>query len=211
MANQSIYEAFNRLIVDYDLSIGFEQSMLDKKHDDYQFEVNVPYEGAGEQRSDGTKSNDFLGFPKIKGHFITVDYKAGRLEDVLNDIFRQMKNYSWTISDDMIEIFPIRGRDSIIMNLMNLHISEFMLGAGTKLLNIKSDLIHLPEVQAFLARNDVEAETGVGVWYTERYLKEEKKYSAISLKDLLNGIVKIKRGGWIVKRSLHTGAIDIVI
>src|ERR687883_495587 len=54
MNKKPLFDVFMRLIYDYDVAIGFEESTLDSEHDDYQFETNVPYDGAIKKESDGT-------------------------------------------------------------------------------------------------------------------------------------------------------------
>jgi hypothetical protein len=92
-----------------------------------------------------------------------------------------------------------------------LHIHNFSIEAQTSIYEVKFLLYQLPEFKAFLAKNDLRQETITNVGFTGRKLPSEMSFYDLTLKELLNKIVKSKRGGWIVKRSVYTGNINIVI
>ena len=219
MKNKMLWDVFMRLMYDYDVAIGFEESTLDSRHDDYEFEVNVPYDEPSEKDANGYPLNGSGGYPNdVKNHLMTVDFKDARLEDVMNDIVRQMKNYDWEINDEVVNIFPIRGRDPRFEKLLDLKISQFSIEKGRAVGIIQGIIIHiLPEIKAFLAENNLYAEASRNApWYIERPLPVGMKFSNLTFKELLNRITKKKRGGWILKRAKlgeeqDEGFIDIII
>src|SRR5690349_1534385 len=128
-AEKPLYYVFIKLMYVYDVPIGFEESTLDKDHNDYFFQTNVPPD---EERS------KYLNEPRlgwnslIKNHLITLNFKDARLEDVLNKIVEQMQNYDWEINNDVVNIFPTKGRDPRFQKLLNLTIRGFSISKGEK-------------------------------------------------------------------------------
>lgn len=201
MTNKSIFTIFGRLIYKYDIAIGFEESTLDKDHDDYHFETNIPYD---EWKPHYVTDKEVIsGLPDIKNHLITVNYKDARLEDVLNDIIKQMKNYDWKINNDVVNIFPIKGRDPRFEKLLGLRIREFVVWKGAEVGIIQPLIVlELPEFKAFLAENNLYAESDrTAPWFIKRPLPVGMKFSDLTFKELLNEITKSKRGGWILKTN----------
>lgn len=216
IVNKPLFDAFIKLIYLYDVPIGFEESTLDKVHDDYFFETNVPPE---EQKKNFT-NEPVLGYSDIKNHLLTLNFKDARLEDVLNSIVKQMKNYVWEINNDVVNIYPIKGRDPRFEKLLNLRIREFAVPKGSEVGLIQPLIVlNLPELKAFLSENNLYAESDrTDVWFLERPLPVELKFSDLTFKELLNGITKVKRGGWVLmsdkrKRPENKGKefIDILI
>ena len=199
--NKPLCTVFGRLIFKYDIPIGFEESILDKDHDGFHFETNVPY-GEWKQRYLADKEVN-CGLPEVKNHLISISFKDARLEDVITEIVRQMQNYDWEIYDGVVNIFPVKGRDPRIKKLLDLKINEFSISRGTEVGMIQPLIIlELPEFKEFLAENNLYAESDrTAPWFIERPLPEGMKFSNLTFKELLNSITKSKRGGWILKVS----------
>ena len=114
--NASLSEIFSELIVKYDVAIGFEGSTLDNDHTDYLFKTAVPYK---------LKEVVFVdGEIPIEKYWFTINADHERLEDVLNEIIPQLKNYKWEINDDVVNIIPIKGRDKRYQALLELNIKN---------------------------------------------------------------------------------------
>lgn len=194
-----LYSVFAELMYAYDIPIGFEESSLDKGHDDYYFQTLVPSKDKKndlpiEPHTDGVSL-------RTKTHFITLDFKDARLQDVLDEIVKQMQYYDWTITDDVVNIFPIKGRDPKCEKLLNIRVREFRVSKDKDFGMIQETLVLvLPEFRAFLAQNNLHAESDRYVpSYGNLPLPMELRFSDLTFKELLNGITKLKRGGWILR------------
>ncbi len=206
LEKQPLGIVFRQLMVNYDVAIGFEESILDREHNDYDFETNLPnLKGQKSVSDDGNVEISVVSerVYTVKQHWFTINVKDERLEDVLNTIIAQMKNYKWEINDDVVNIFPIRGRDERYASLLNLNIKNFDLGKPTPpIFLVRNKLITLPEIKSFLDENKLFIS-----FYREsldnlaRKLPSELSFSNLTLRELFNKITKIKRGGWILKTN----------
>jgi hypothetical protein len=209
MVDKPLVTVFARLIYKYDVAIGFEESMLDRDHDHYVFETNVPPHGqrvkfAGDKEFPSERSEFFE-------HLITVNYKDASLGNVLDDIVKQMKNYAWEINNGVVNIFPINGRNPKFEKLLNVRIREFAVPKGTEVGMIQQlILMELPEIRSFLSENNlfVDGARSTSMAFAERPLSEEIRFYDLTLKDLLNKITKSKRGGWILQNKKQKQAGD---
>lgn len=204
MANKPLVTVFARLIYKYDVAIGLEESMLDRDHNHYNFETNVPPE---DQKAKHAGDKEFpSGRSEFYEHLITVNFTNARLENVLDDIVKQMQNYDWEINNDVVNIFPIKGRDPTFKKLLDVRIREFAVWKGAEVGIIQQLILReLPEIRAFLAENNLHTDgwRTTSMAFTERPLPEEMRFSDLTLKELLNAITKSKRGGWILQKNKH--------
>jgi hypothetical protein len=206
MANRPLHDAFIRLMYVYDVPIGFEESTLDKDHDDYFFQTQVPPDD---------EKKVFVNEPQrrwdltIKDHLISLDFKDARLEDVLDEIVKQMPNYDWIINVDVVNIFPIKGRDPKFEKLLAIKIRGFGVSKGEEVGMIQPMIVfHLPEFKAFLAENKLRAESNLTMMFIVRPIPMELRFSNLSFKELLNGITRLKRGGWILRTDKRKTAVN---
>lgn len=130
-------------------------------------------------------------------HKLTVDFKDARLEEVIDGIVKQMQNYDWEINDDVVNIYPKRGRDARLKKLLDTGVRVFAVGMGDNVGSIQPYLmLFLPEFRAFLAENNLEFETArPGSSFENRILPEGMSFTDMTFKELLNAITKSKRGG----------------
>ena len=212
MEHQSLRTIFKVLMTDYDVPIGFEESVLDREHDDYGFWTNLTKE-IPKQNSVGTdvevnaKAKIQVSITieevfEIKEHWISVNAKNERLGNVLDSIVEQMENYEWEINDGVVNIFPIRGRDEKYQKLLDLNIKDFKLRLPGHIWLIKARLCSLPEFKRFIEENQLYHSCSVSGGFVDeimRPLPGEMNFSNLTLKGLLNKITRIKRGGWILK------------
>jgi hypothetical protein len=203
MDKKPLFDVFIQLIYKYDVAIGFEQSTLDSDHNDYFFQTNIPYDEINTPIPDGRKRPLSGGWQPIKNHLLTVDFKDARLEDVMNDIVKRMENYAWEINNDVINVYPIRGRDPMFEKLLDIKVKKFSIKKGAEVRMIQPEIVlNLPEFRAFLAENNLHSESlRVAAWYLGRPLPEGMEFYNLRFKELLNAITKSKRGGWILKRK----------
>lgn len=210
MADKPLLAVFGRLIYKYDIAIGFEESTLDRVHRDYQFETNIPTDKWKAQINvDGEFKGEHI--PRPEGHLITVDFKDAPLKDVMNAIVGQMKNYDWEINNDVVNIFPVRGRDPKFVQLLDLKVREFALWKNAEVGFIQTFIFLLPEFKTFLAKNNLRINSlrTFSLWFIERPLPEGMRFSGLTFRELLNAITRSKRGGWILEtKKKNVGSQD---
>lgn len=203
MIRKPLFDVFMRLIYDYDVAIGFEESSLDRNHNDYHFETNIPDKDAARSTKDGRTKITFGGRPMVEKHLISLNHENARLEDVINDIVKQMQNYDWEINDGVINIFPAKDRNPSFKRLLKLKIREFVVWKGAEVGMIQPLIVlQLPELRKFLDDNNLLAESDrVAPWFIDRPLSHEMKFTNLTLQELLNAITQSKRGGWILRHK----------
>lgn len=203
MTQKSLYTVFNRLIIKYDIAIGLEESILDRDHRDYYFDMNIPTE----ERLPDYKGGDREVLSPTRGlgykHLISVNFTDARLEEVMGAIVKQMENYDWEINDEVVNIFPTRGRDPRLKKLLDIKVRDFFVGIGADVGSIQAQLmLFLPEFKSFITENNLEAYTGgpgPGSAFEDRILPDGMRFSDLTFKQLLNSITKSKRGGWMLQ------------
>lgn len=224
MQNQPLGLVFRYLMENYDIQIGFEQSLLDKDHNEYNFETNLPAIAETKLQSvDGNvemKLEVQLGF-KAEKHPITVNFDNAKLEDVLNQIVRQMDNYEWEINNDVINIFPTQGRFEKFEKLLETKVTNFTLEKGKTVRDITTSIKELPEFYKFIDKNNLVFfgfRSGSVLRINAQYgrtVNAEMNFSNLTFRELLNKITKIKKGGWILRwiktRTSGRELIDIDI
>lgn len=206
MKHESLGKVFSQLINDYDVAIGFEESILDTQCDDYDFDTNLLPVREKRLISNDNKTQIFVKVEqvfKIEQHWITINIENGSLEEVLNIIVGQMENYKWDINNDVVNIFPIRGRDQRYEKLLRSNIKNFTLGKDETIAFVRVKIFALPEFTKFLNENNIYSSSNRSGMLNslDRKILTEVNLSNITLRELLNKITKIKRGGWILKRN----------
>lgn len=203
MTQKSLYTVFWRLIQKYDVAIGLEESSLDKDHWNYLFETNV---GRGRLKPEPSSDIEPLGLvPRVSENLITVNFKDARLEEVMDAIVKQMENYDWEINNDVVNIYPKRGRDDRLKKLLDTRVRVFAVGMGDEVGSIQAQLmLFQPEFRAFLKENNLEAMTDrAGPLFERRILPDGMAFTDKTFKELLNAITKSKRGGWILQIKIQ--------
>jgi hypothetical protein len=195
--NRTLDVVFCILIQKYDVPIGFESSTLDNDHRDYLFRTNpmIP-----------SQVNAIINGPDFDlRHQFTVKAKDARLEDVLDQIVGQMKNYKWEINDDIVNIIPIKGRDERYKKLLELKIGNFTFKKNQPIYYLRGSIFDLPEIKTFLAENKMYFSKGYPAKEQNFIpgMPDEINFSNLSFRDLFNKITKVKRGGWYLRRSFR--------
>ena len=206
MEQQPLGVVFKYLMENYDIPIGFEESTLDRGRPDFKFYANLPGQPQNKTQSAGGVefTMTYRGrIFKARKYPITLNAENERLEEVFNQIVEQMENYKWEISDDVVNIYPVKGRDERFERLMGMNVQRFTLEKGKTIEDITTNLLALPEFEKFLKANKLEF---LGVRYGTatfvlkaqygRTLNVGMDFSNLTFRDLLNKITKIKRGGW---------------
>lgn len=208
MENQPLGKVFKYLMENYDIPIGFEQSILDRDHSDYDFYTNVPAAATHRMaNADGSITVTTTGERIFKAelHPITVNAENEKLEEVFTQIVEQMLHYKWEINDGVVNIFPTQGRDERIEKLLELNIKKFTFEKGKTIEEITTSIQSLHEFLRFMYKNKLlftGGRHGSNFLLTAQYGKTIEvgmDFSNLALRELLNKITKIKRGGWILK------------
>ena len=214
----SFGDIVKRLIVDYDIPIGFEESALDRARNDFDFEPNMPLPVVETPSvNDGRIGVSIITEPvfEAKYHEFSIHAENSSLDEVMNMIVGQMPNYKWELSDGIVNIFPAKGRDEKYKNLLDVQIKSFVIKRPAYIGKIRNTLLTLPEITEYLQENDLRTtlNTSGYIENLKRELPSELNFSNFSLRQLLNNITKIKRGGWILRQhSLYgAGYVDIKI
>jgi hypothetical protein len=216
--NAHLGTIFRDLIENYDVAIGLELSNLDSDHTEYHFETNRIYDNQSysiDSRTGAKKKVEQRIF-YVKTKQFTIKAENEPLENVLNEIVSQMKYYDWEINDDIVNIFPIEGRDEKVQELLNTKIKNYTLQIDKFAVN--SLRIHalvgiiniLPEIREFRRNNEIQVSIGANPPNSDRPFTETLVFSDLTLKELLNKITKHKRGGWHINYS-KTGNIQAIL
>lgn len=213
MDRQPIGLVFRELMERYDLLIGFEESILDRDHSDYNFDTNSPSTAArplisadGKVPATLTASKSFKG----KHRLITLNCENAPLQDVLDTIVGQMQNYTWEIQDGVVNIFPNRGRSDKFEQLLRTRVASFAVKKGQPVRAITEAIIDLPEFQDFLKENRfyfTGLRGGSDVLVRAQYgrpIPEDIRLSDVTFRELLNLTTKAKRGGWAIRMAPTT-------
>lgn len=206
MEAQPLGEVFRYLMKNYDIAIGFEESTLDRDDPDFEFEPNMPATAKHKMKSGDiqfttTARRDF----QAGKHAITLYIEDGNVEDVFDRIVEQMENYKWEISDDVVNIIPVKGRDKRFEKLLEMRVKRFTLEGGKTVEDITKNIMLLPEFISFMRDNKLHF-TGLRLGTNfvleaqyGRVVNVGMDFSDLTFRDLLNRATKIKRGGWRVK------------
>ncbi|MEK7855709.1 MAG: hypothetical protein AAB288_06440, partial [Acidobacteriota bacterium] len=193
-------DVFRTLIVDYDVPIGFEESELDGKHHDFDFDTNIPFTRTTEHGSPAnpvTVSVTMQDVFEPKSVMFSLDMKNEKLPKVLDEITKQMRNYAWSINDGVVNIYPIRGRREVFRRLLDVKISKFQT-KQRRIDILKAYIVALPELKAFADQKSLVL-TRRRTYYSpngDRNLPtQELNFTDLTLRSLLNKITLIKRGG----------------
>ncbi len=186
----SLGEIFRVLMNRYDVAIGLEESALDIGHNDYEFETNL------------ARRYPSRVLYQPKENWISIDAVDQPLEQVLDTIVGQMKYYDWKVNGGVINIFPVEGRDEVFQRMLDLEIAEYTLPDERPIYEIRFQIEHFPEVKAFLKKEGLSiASLRQGGGTREFILERGTVFRGKTLKEFLNQVTVVKRGGWILKRN----------
>jgi hypothetical protein len=192
------------LMVNYGLSIGFEESMVDRNHSDYRFTTN-PGTVKYLLETDGSlKIRDHMAEQRElnrKSHRITTNLQNEELDKVLDQIVAQMRGYQWKIDHGVINIYPSEGRDKRFEELMGMRIKNFTLEKGKTVEDISVAIKALPEFSSFMKSNKLTftgIRNGADFVLKAQYGRttDAMDFSNLTFNQLLNKIARTKGGGW---------------
>ncbi|HMT07579.1 MAG TPA: hypothetical protein PKA82_06210 [Pyrinomonadaceae bacterium] len=138
-------------------------------------------------------------------HPITVNVENGTLSQVLDQIVDQMKNYKWEMSNGVVNIFPIKGRDPRLKDLLETNISRFRLSEKSRVKDITEQIQLSREFNGWLRKNNLKfsgSRSGADALIDAQYgrqIDSAMDFANLSFRDLLNKICSVKKGGWLLK------------
>ncbi|MGD9587462.1 MAG: hypothetical protein AB7Q37_09625 [Pyrinomonadaceae bacterium] len=189
LEKQPLGMIFRKLIYDYKIPIGFEESTLDSDHNDFFFEVNPPI---------GQVHPSF----GVKQKWITIKVKEASLSDVLATLVVQLGNYRWEIDGGVVNIIPSKGRDVRYQQLLDSRIREFTFEQGMPVGMLREQVRAIPEIKAFLRSTNLNmSDLRNPYGDPSRPVSEDITEANVTLKELLNSIVRRKGGGWFIRSN----------
>lgn len=215
MEGRPLGDVFRYLMEKYDIPIGFEESVLDRESAEYEFESNAPSTAEHKMKRGDVQftTRGQRRFDVVR-HSITLYVEDGSVEEVFGEIVRQMENYKLEINDDVVNIFPVKGRDERFARLMGMRVNRFTLEKGKTVEDITTNIISLPEFRSFMRDNKLHftgLRTGMNFILKAQYgrtINAGMDFSDLTFRDLLNEITKIKRGAWRVTWKWFDGRGD---
>jgi hypothetical protein len=210
MHQASLGNVVSYLVNTYNIPIGFEESSLDRGHEDYRFATLYPDQASKTvRRSDGTveMSIDMRADYVAKVHKFDLRFHETKLSDVIDSLVGQMKYYDWQINDDVVNIFPIEGRDKRFEGMLKVHIRELSLPPTFRNGRIKWAILRLPSLLEFCNENSLRPrlirDSGPSAEAVNKSLGTQLNLSDVTLRQALNKIARNKGGAWILR--IHRG------
>ncbi|MBK8811653.1 MAG: hypothetical protein IPN69_13085 [Acidobacteria bacterium] len=208
MADSPLQCAIEWLVNEYDVAFGYEESTYDAKHDDFVFYHSTWLQADWKKhRLDTVSAKCFPRWP-TKGHDLTLNFADAKLEDVLDELVRQMGDYRWEINDEVVNIIPVKGREPIFAELLDLKIGKFKFDAGTDLKVFGGAFsFKVPEINDFFEKKN-QIPSGDSTTSSSGESTAGFDFSNIPFRELLNKITKVKRGCWSIRRDKYSTPVE---
>jgi hypothetical protein len=191
--NVPLSKILEELMAYYDIPIGYEESSPQKGYRDYYFEVNPLPPNSTCHIKCWTENSDLT---------YSINARNETLENVLNKIVKQLPDYKWSLEEGVVNFTPVKRQEELLEILLNTRIEKFTMNKGGSIYSMRTSLLSLPEIKRFeeMSRHRM---TIVMRGNDTRIKKiaENLDFSAVTFRELLNHITKVKKGGWIVRRG----------
>jgi|GEM_PF-5476224 len=199
LKDASFYIVAGTLIESYDVPIGLEVLPNTVLVDDVLFEYNRNFRFPNGGGMSWPLSSDL--WPPAEKIKFTLDFDKVTLSEAMDTIVAKMPGYRWESDGHVINILPKADRDPRIIKLLDLKIREFEIEANEPIATIMYKLISTPEFKSFETEQHVEFPKSVeGASSNDaRRLPAKLSFEKLTVKELLNAILREKRGGWIVR------------
>jgi hypothetical protein len=132
-----------------------------------------------------------LSASKLPRRKINLELPETNLKEFLNAVFAKDPQYTWKLEGDVINVWPLTGRDALMEILLETKISHFSFTEAASTYRIHGDIMDLPEIKTKLIVAGVDpmiflnsgtmVKVGKGIWFDETNL---------TLRQLLNTILK---------------------
>lgn len=217
----SLRAIFEDLIEKYDVPIGLEESADEANRTDLRFGVvkRLPLDCDVPVVGDPIPCQSRRLLPPSMGKKFTIQVNDAKLSTVLDAIVQQMGEYRWTIADQVVNITPTGKRSKLIEEFLELKITKFEVAPTTSFGRSVNDLRHAiltnPDALRFYEANNLQF-AGTIVQSKDGFVPLPSGLDdlpAMNVRDLLNRLTRLKRGGWSIridKRSKYT-VIDLEI
>jgi hypothetical protein len=84
-----------------------------------------------------------------------LDFKSGTLSQLLTQFVRQHKQYSWTITDGVVNLLPAEdNRDFLLRTLLETKIKDFSIPRNTGCSTFADSLMATPELSRVMKENN---------------------------------------------------------
>ncbi len=122
-----------------------------------------------------------------------INFKKGRLSDLLNEFVAEHKQYAWTIENGVLSVFPTDDyRDPLLKELLTTNISSFSIKRGTSTWGFGEAVVATPEIKRIIELRGVTCDAGyLGGFYIQQlgyYFTLD--VSNVTLKSLLDQVIK---------------------
>jgi hypothetical protein len=144
----------------------------------------------------------------------TFDLKRGTLTDLLTQFVKQHNQYTWEITDGVVNIFPKSNyRDFVLDELLKVKISKFSVKENTGCWTLADSLSNTIEVQYVLKTYGM---TRSGLNFSGAYFPQVGRQfkldvTDMTVKSILNKVIKESPVAkiWLIKRYSVNGTFDI--
>ncbi|MBK7707256.1 MAG: hypothetical protein IPJ30_16280 [Acidobacteria bacterium] len=129
----------------------------------------------------------------------------------------QMPNYEWSEVRGVIRFMPKQGRSTVFKELLNVRIETVTIETGVLIKVIRMELAFLTEIAEFYERNKLVRKQFFVVGNSHKPLRQTIEMKNCTFEELLNEIVRVKGGGWLLRYSKQDTAsegarvIDLVL
>jgi len=122
-----------------------------------------------------------------------IDFPKGTLSDLLAQFVAQHDEYTWTIENGVLSVFPKEEyRDPVVRELLLTEISSFSVREKTSAWSFGQNLLSTPETKKILQLHGTTYDTGyLGGFYIQQLgQKFSFEVSDIQLKSILDKVIK---------------------
>jgi len=133
---------------------------------------------------------------------IELNLPETNLKEFLDSVVAKDPRYTWKLEGDVIHIWPVTARDTLITTLLDTKISHFSIIGDVNRTGVFYDVMNLPEISSKLVINGVAPLTFVGPGSNAKLNKNTfLDESSLTLRVLLDRIVlKTEIKGWVILR-----------
>jgi len=133
---------------------------------------------------------------------LSLDLPETNLKDFLDSLIAKDPRYTWKLEGGVIHLWPVKGRDTLVTNLLDVKLSHFAIIGDSSRYAIFNDIMNLPEIRSQLVIAGVDPLIFLNGGSMRRLGKETTfSETNVTLRELLDRIVvqtEIKQ--WIIVR-----------
>ena len=131
-----------------------------------------------------------------------LDLPETNLKEFLDAVFAKDPQYTWRLEGGVIHVWPVTGRDTLLVSLLDTKVSHFAAAETASRYQINSDIMEIPEIKIKLIVADVAPMIFISFNSMDKLEKgvvlEE---SDLTLRQLLDKVVqKMESKRWVIYR-----------